>query len=131
MLLPDAIAGSNPNSDVNLTTIFPTTYKIEIFYPPYFNATNHPVPSGVPDAISYGGSPFGITIPSTSYTGSSNDAADATKVVLIRGGFITHAMNMGQRYLRLNDTYTVNQNGFLTLHIAQAPLNLDPRSSMS
>lgn len=126
MLLPDAsvmIAGSNPNSDVNLTAIFPTTYKIEIFYPPYFNATNRPVPSGVPKTISYGGSSFDITIPSTSYTGSSNDAADATKVVLIRGGFTTHAMNMGQRYLQLNNTYTVNSNGALTLHVAQAPPN--------
>ncbi|KXN86977.1 Galactose oxidase [Leucoagaricus sp. SymC.cos] len=126
MLLPDAsvlIAGSNPNVDVNLTTIFPTTYKAEIFYPPYFSAKTRPVPSGVPKNISYGGDSFDITVPSSSYTGLANDAADNTKVVLLRGGFTTHAMNMGQRYLQLNNTYTVNKDGSIVLHVAQAPPN--------
>ena len=126
MLLPDAsvmIAGSNPNIDVNLTTIFPTTYKIEIFYPPYFSASTRPVPTGIPKNISYGGNSFDITVPASSYSGSANDAADATTVVLHRGGFTTHAMNMGQRYLQLNNTYTVNKDGSLTLHVAQAPPN--------
>jgi hypothetical protein len=126
MLLPDAsvmIAGSNPNVDVNLTTIFPTTYKIEIFYPPYFSASTRPVPTGIPKNISYGGNSFDITIPASSYSGSANDAADNTTVVLHRGGFTTHAMNMGQRYLQLNNTYTVNKDGSLTLHVAQAPPN--------
>lgn len=126
MLLPDAsvmIAGSNPNVDVNLTTVFPTTYKIEIFYPPYFSASTRPVPTGIPKTISYGGNSFDITVPASSYSGSANDAVDATTVVLHRGGFTTHAMNMGQRYLQLNNTYTVNKDGSLTLHVAQAPPN--------
>lgn len=124
MLLPDAsvlIAGSNPNVDVNTSTIFPTTYQAEIFYPPYFSASVRPKPSGMPQTISYGGDPFDLTVPASSYSGPSNDAASKTKVVLLRGGFTTHAMNMGQRYLQLNNTYTVQDDGTITLHVAQAP----------
>ena len=126
ILLPDAsvlIAGSNPNLDVNTSTIFPTEYRAEIFYPPYFSASTRPVPSGVPNTLSYGGNPFDITIPASSYTGDANDAADNTTVVITRGGFTTHAMNMGQRYLQLNNTYTVNSDGSITLHVAQVPPN--------
>jgi hypothetical protein len=126
ILLPDAsvlIAGSNPNVDVNLTTIFPTTYKAEIFYPPYFSASVRPKPSGMPQTISYGGASFDITVPASSYSGSANDAADNTTVVMTRSGFTTHAMNMGQRYMQLNNTYTVNKDGSYTLHVSQAPPN--------
>ncbi|KII91409.1 hypothetical protein PLICRDRAFT_104846 [Plicaturopsis crispa FD-325 SS-3] len=126
ILLPDAsvlIAGSNPNLDVNLTSPFPTTYKAEIFYPPYFSASTRPVPTGVPKQISYGGDPFDITLPASSYTGKADDAAANTTVVLSRGGFTTHAMNMGQRHLQLNNTYTVNNDSSITLHVAQAPPN--------
>ncbi|KAF7984141.1 hypothetical protein HWV62_16788 [Athelia sp. TMB] len=126
MLLPDAsvmIAGSNPNIDVNTSTIYPTTYKAEIFYPPYFSATSRPVPSGIPSQLSYGGNPFDVTVPASSYSGSSNSAAANTTVVLTRGGFTTHGMNMGQRMLQLNNTYTVNSDGSLTLHVAQVPPN--------
>jgi len=126
ILLPDAsvlVAGSNPNVDVNLTTVFPTTYKAEIFYPPYFSATTRPVPSGIPTNLSYGGSSFDITVPASSYSGSGNDAADNTTVVVVRPGWTTHGMNMGQRFLQLNNTYTVNSDGSLTLHTAQMPPN--------
>lgn len=126
LLLPDAsvmIAGSNPNVDVNLTTVFPTTYKAEIFYPPYFSAPVRPVPQGVPKTISYGGPSFDITVPASSYSGSANDAADNSTVVIMRPGFTTHAMNMGQRHLQLNSTYTVNSDGSFALHVAQAPPN--------
>ncbi|KAL4080006.1 glyoxal oxidase [Scleroderma yunnanense] len=124
MLLPDAsvlIAGSNPNIDVNLTTIYSTTYTAEIFYPPYFSASTRPNPSGIPNQLSYGGAYFNITVPASSYGGSANAAAANTTVVLSRGGFTTHAMNMGQRHLQLNNTYTVNSDGSYVLHVAQAP----------
>lgn len=126
ILLPDAsvlIAGSNPNVDVNTSTIFPTTYQAEIFYPPYFSAGTRPAPTGMPQTLSYGGDPFDIVIPATSYSGSANDAADSTTVVIGRSGFTTHALNMGQRLLQLNNTYTVNQNGSITLHVSQVPPN--------
>ncbi|EKM77606.1 hypothetical protein AGABI1DRAFT_77109 [Agaricus bisporus var. burnettii JB137-S8] len=126
MLLADGsvlIAGSNPNVDVNTSTIFPTTYKAEIFYPSYFDATTRPAPSGIPTTLSYGGDYFNVTLPQTSYSGSANDAAAKTKVVVTRGGFTTHAMNMGQRYLQLNNTYTVQDDGTIVLHCAQPPPN--------
>ncbi|KAF8208772.1 glyoxal oxidase N-terminus-domain-containing protein [Mycena galopus ATCC 62051] len=126
LLLPDAsvlIAGSNPNVDVNLTAFFPTTYKAEIFYPPYFAATTRPVPSGIPSTITYGGNPFDVTIPASSYSGAGNAMAANTTIALIRPGWTTHAMNMGQRYLQLNNTYTVNSDSSITLHVSQAPPN--------
>ncbi|KAL4247653.1 Galactose oxidase-like Early set domain-containing protein [Abortiporus biennis] len=126
VLLPDAsvlIAGSNPNVDVNTTTFFPTTYQAEIFYPPYFNSTVRPVPTGIPKTLSYGGDAFDLTVPASSYTGNANDAADSALVYIIRSGFTTHAMNMGQRSMQLNNTYTVNKDGSLTLHVAQPPPN--------
>ncbi|KAF4613256.1 hypothetical protein D9613_010968 [Agrocybe pediades] len=126
ILLPDAsvlIAGSNPNYDVNTTAIYPTEYRAEVFYPPYFSAPVRPVPTGVPKTLSYGGSPFDITIPASSYSGLANDAAGNTTVVIYRGGFTTHAMNMGQRLMQLDNTYTVNQDGSFTLHVAQPPPN--------
>lgn len=126
LLLPDGsvmIAGSNPNIDVNTSTIYPTTYKAEYLYPSYFSASTRPVPSGVPQTLSYGGNPFDISVPSNSYSGSANDAAANSTVVLHRGGFTTHGMNMGQRHLQLNNTYTVNSDGSITLHVAQVPPN--------
>jgi hypothetical protein len=126
LLMPDAsvmIAGSNPNIDVNLTTVFPTTYTAEIFYPPYFSASTRPTFSGAPQTLSYGGSSFDLTVPSNAYSGSGNAAAANTTVVLLRGGFTTHAMNMGQRFLQLNNTYTVNSDNSITLHVAQVPPN--------
>ncbi|KAJ7489538.1 glyoxal oxidase [Mycena latifolia] len=126
ILLPDAsvlVAGSNPNVDVNTTAVYPTQYQAEIFYPPYFSATTRPVPSGIPSTISYGGSSFDVTIPASSYSGPANDAATNTTVALLRPGWTTHAMNMGQRYLQLNNTFTVNNDSSITLHVAQAPPN--------
>ncbi|KAL0959152.1 hypothetical protein HGRIS_014439 [Hohenbuehelia grisea] len=126
ILLPDAsvlIAGSNPNVDVNTSTIFPTEYKAEIFYPPYFSSSTRPVPSGVPKTLSYGGPSFDISVPASSYSGNANDAAENTIIAIIRSGFTTHAMNMGQRFLQLNNTYTVNSDGSITYHVSQAPPN--------
>ena len=126
ILLRDAsvlIAGSNPNVDVNLTTLFPTTYQAEIFYPLYFSASTRPAPTGMPSTLTYGGSPFNITIPASSYSGPANTAAASATCVIQRGGFTTHAMNMGQRLLQLNNTFTVNPDGSITLHVAQVPPN--------
>ncbi|KAF8995655.1 copper radical oxidase [Cyathus striatus] len=108
ILLPDAsvlVAGSNPNFDVNTSTIYPTTYAAEIFYPSYFSASTRPVHLGYRQLLAM------AEIPSN------------TTVVLHRGGFTTHAMNMGQRLMQLNNTFTVNNDGSITLHVAQAPPN--------
>ncbi|PBK71302.1 copper radical oxidase variant A [Armillaria solidipes] len=126
IVLPDTsvlIGGSNPNVDVNLTTYFNTEYRAEIFYPPYFSASTRPEPTGLPSKLSYGGDYFDVTIPSSSYSGDSNDAAASAFVSVLRTGWTTHAMNMGQRYLQLNSTYTVNSNGTIVLHVSQMPPN--------
>ncbi|KAG2008467.1 copper radical oxidase [Coprinopsis cinerea AmutBmut pab1-1] len=126
ILLPDGsvlVAGSNPNVDVNLTTIYPTEYRAEVFYPPYFKARVRPTPKGVPSSLSYGGKPFDITIPPSSYSGDANDAAENTIVAVVRSGFTTHAINMGQRFLQLEHTYTVQKDGTIVLHVAQMPPN--------
>lgn len=126
LLLPDGsvlVAGSNPNADVVLDGAFPTEYRANIFYPSYFSAEVRPSPVNVPSRLSYGGSYFEITIPASSYKGSANDAAESAKVVLIRTGFSTHAMQMGQRFLQLDNSFTVNKNGSITLHVSQLPPN--------
>ena len=126
ILLPDAsviIAGSNPNIATNTSAMFPTEYRAEIFYPSYFSAPSRPTFTGAPSTLSYGGDAFDLTVPASAYSGSANDAADNTSVVLIRGGWTTHGMNMGQRAMQLNNTYTVNSDGSITLHVAQLPPN--------
>ncbi|KAH9989090.1 glyoxal oxidase [Russula compacta] len=126
LLLPDGsimVAGSNPNPDVNLNITYPTTYTAEYFYPPYFSAKVRPAPQNIPTTLSYGGKPFDITVPSSSYTGDADTAAANTTVWLIRPGFTTHAMNMGQRAVQLNNTFTVQSDGTIILHTAQPPPN--------
>lgn len=93
LLLPDGsvlVAGSNPNVDVNVQAFFPTTYKAEIFYPPYFSATTRPEPKGIPTSLSYGGTPFDVTIASSAYSGSSNTAVESVIVSVVRPGWTTH-----------------------------------------
>jgi len=127
MLLPDGsviVAGSNPNPDVNTSTYYNTEYRADIFFPPYFSYGDRPSPQNLPQTLSYGGSSFDVLIPSWPISSLyTSDFADAIIVTLVRGGFTTHAMNMGQRFMQLNNTYTVNKNGSITLHVAQLPPN--------
>ncbi|KDN48672.1 hypothetical protein RSAG8_02659, partial [Rhizoctonia solani AG-8 WAC10335] len=127
LLLPDGsvlVAGSNPNVDVNLTTPFPTTYTAERFYPPYFaNISSRPVPEDLPDTLSYGGAAFQVYLPIGTFVGDPNEAASSARVVLVRPGFSTHAMNMGQRLLQLDSTFEVSDEGNVWLHVAQVPPN--------
>jgi len=60
-------------------------------------------------------------IPPSSYSGSANDAADNSHVSVIRPGWTTHDMNLGQRHLQLNKTYIVNSDSSITLHVSQMP----------
>lgn len=46
-----------------------------------------------------------------------------TKAVIIRTGFSTHALNMGQRHIELRTSFTGHDDGSATLHVAQLPPN--------
>ncbi|SPO32358.1 probable glyoxaloxidase 1 [Ustilago trichophora] len=130
VLLPDGsvmIAGSNPHQDVSLdmptgTTpkAYNTTYEVEKWYPPYWDQPR-PVPQGVPDSVLYGGNPFNITVNGTFMGSAANAKAANTKFAIIRPGFSTHAMNMGQRAVYLDYTYTVNDDASVTYMVNPLP----------
>ncbi|PPQ89180.1 hypothetical protein CVT25_001118 [Psilocybe cyanescens] len=114
ILLPDAsvlITGSNPNTDVNLDVMFKTDTSAR------WRALHRWA------CRRRWGTAFDVTRPATSYTGAANVAVDKTTVVLVRGGVTTHGMNMGQWHMQLRNTYTVNSDGAITLHVAQLPPN--------
>ncbi|TDL26007.1 glyoxal oxidase [Rickenella mellea] len=117
------ISGSNPNADytVGQGVTYPTEYRVERFYPPYYNE-RRPQPQGLLAQYSYGGPYFNVTLSKDDLFGNGANAQNAT-VVIIRPGFSTHAMNMGQRFVQLDSTYTVNTDGSAVLHVSQMPPN--------
>jgi hypothetical protein len=134
VLLPDgsvAVSGSNPNADYvspSATPDFPnanykyfTEYSVEIFYPDYYDRPR-PAPGGMPSSLSYGGDMFNLTLSKTDL-GNKVANINATKVVVIRPGFSTHAMNMGQRHVELRTSFTTAPDGSAVLHVAQLPPN--------
>ncbi|WFD31441.1 (methyl)glyoxal oxidase [Malassezia sp. CBS 17886] len=135
ILIPDGsvlIAGSNPHNDVSTTKPkaqtpyewYPTEYAIEQWYPDYYFKPR-PKPQGVPKVIKYGGSPFNITIDGDYMGKSANKMANATKLMVIRPGFSTHAMNMGQRSLQLDNSYEVHEDGSVTFMVNPMPTNMN------
>ncbi|PWN36401.1 DUF1929-domain-containing protein [Meira miltonrushii] len=132
ILLPDGsvlIGGSNPHQDVSINMpantspqAFNTTYEMEKWYPPYFFETR-PEPTGLPSYILYGGATWNFTMPASYMGSSANYKANNTKVMVIRPGFSTHAMNMGQRSMRLQHTYTVNDDGSVMYMVNPMPTN--------
>ncbi|KAF9467368.1 copper radical oxidase [Collybia nuda] len=125
-LLPDGsvfVSGSNPNSDFNVgpNIKYETEYRTERFYPSYYNE-RRPEPVGLLKKISYGGPSFQVSLTSEDLFGKVDNIKDAS-VVLVRPGFSTHAMNMGQRYVQLESTYTGFQNNTGILNVSQLPPN--------
>ena len=84
------VSGSNPNIDVNLTNVYPTEYRIELFYPSYYNQ-RRPVPQGLPNCITYGGFYFTLSLSSADLFGDVHNIRTA-KVMVMRTGFSTHTM---------------------------------------
>ncbi|KLO12277.1 glyoxal oxidase [Schizopora paradoxa] len=124
MLIGDGsvlVSGSNPNADYTTDVKYPTEYRVEYFYPSYYNS-RRPEPQGVPSSISYGGAYFNLTLSSDDLSGDVSNLANTT-VVLIRPGFSTHALAMGQRFVQLNHTYTGSSDNTGTLHVSQMPPN--------
>ncbi|KAG9014896.1 hypothetical protein FRB94_009054 [Tulasnella sp. JGI-2019a] len=127
VLLPDGsvwCSGSNPNPDYvspKSGAKYPTRTAVERFFPSYYSKTR-PDPQNLPTTLGYGGPSWNITLASSDLLGSMNNLATA-KVVVIRTGFSTHAINMGQRYVQLNSTYVGNVDGSATLQVQQLPPN--------
>ena len=85
------IAGSNPNMDVtnDPNVKYPTEYRMEKFYPPYYN-TRRPQPKGLLPSLSYGGPAFEVWLDRDDLFGDVTSVENAT-VVVIRPGFSTHS----------------------------------------
>ena len=92
ILLPDGrvlsagsgrFGGTGPGAD---------QLSAEIYSPPYLFNGARPTITSAPTAVTYG-STFSVTTP---------DAAQISKVSLIRLGTVTHHFNGGQRYLSLS-----------------------------
>lgn len=139
ILVPDGsvlIAGSNPHMDVSylppndqLDTkyeAFNTTYTLEQWYPSYY-FEERPKPMGMPDVIKYGGNPFNISVDAKymNPNKNANAMANNTKIMVIRPGFSTHAVNFGQRSLQLENSYVVNKDGSVTFIVNPMPMNLN------
>lgn len=84
------MAGSNPNSDYNVGVPYPTEYRVEKFYPSYYNE-RRPQPLGLLTQLGYGGDPFDVVLTSDDLFGDIRNVQNAS-VVIIRTGYSTHAM---------------------------------------
>lgn len=131
-LLPDGsvfVAGSNPHADYSPDKIYPTEYRVERFYPLYYNK-RRPEPAGIPSSLSYGGSYFELSLTLDDLFGDVHNAKNI-KIVLMKTGYSTHAINFGMRSAELDHTFTLNAdstgnaNGTagITLHVSQVPPN--------
>ncbi|QRW00801.1 glyoxal oxidase [Ceratobasidium sp. AG-Ba] len=125
-ILPDGsvfVTGSNPNADYNVGNgiKYQTEYRVERFYPSYYSE-RRPEPNGLLSQLGYGGNFFNVTLSNDDLFGNVSMISTA-KVVIIRPGFSTHAMNMGQRYVELASSYTGNADGTGVLSVSQLPPN--------
>lgn len=89
-----------------------------LVYPDYYTKSR-PKPTALPTSLSYGGAFFDVNLTASDVGDKSH--LQNTLVSVVRTGYSTHAMNMGQRYLQLNNTYTMNSDGSATLHVSQMP----------
>jgi hypothetical protein len=89
LLLPDGrvLSAGSTNS-------LPEETTVDIYSPPYLFKGPRPAITGAPAQVGYGAS-FDIASP---------DAADITRVALIKPGSVTHSVNMDQRYVDMSYT---------------------------
>ena len=82
---------------------------------------------GMPEVIKYGGDSFNITVDAhyMNPNKNANKMANNTKIMVIRPGFSTHAVNFGQRSLQLENSYVVNKNGSVTFIVNPMPSNMN------
>ncbi|PWZ00934.1 galactose oxidase, partial [Testicularia cyperi] len=110
-LLPDGsilTAGSSPHHDVNTELQpFPTEYRLEKIFPSYYNQPR-PNNTALPTQYNYGGQSFTITF-------DNESQANSATVRLIKTGWSTHSLQMGQRAIELAKQVQGNQATFSNL----------------
>lgn len=128
VLLPDGsvmVSGSNPNPDyvaAGPDVQYPTEYRTELWYPTWYKE-RRPEPQGLLSQLGYGGDSFDISLGEEDLFGDVKNVKSA-KVTIVRPGFSTHNINMGQRFLQLDSTYTAYAvNSSAVLHVSQLPPN--------
>ena len=85
------VSGSNPHADYAVDDVkFPTEYRVEYFYPAYYNE-RRPEPVGLLTTLGYGGAYFNVSLTSDDLFGDVNNV-NKTKVIVLRTGFSTHTM---------------------------------------
>lgn len=95
-LLPDGsvlTAGSSPHADVSQNGPFPTEFALEVIYPPYFNQPR-PDNANLPTSYPHGGQAFTIDF-------ADEATANNAYIRLVRSGWSTHGLQMGQRSYEL------------------------------
>ncbi|CAO1621797.1 unnamed protein product [Sympodiomycopsis kandeliae] len=120
-LLPDGsvlVAGSSPHPDVSNLQPFPTEYKLEVIYPPYYDS-ERPRNGQLPRQYPYGGKDFSIEF-------ENAQQAQNAFVRLVRTGWSTHGLQMGQRSLELRRTV---EDRKVTFHGLEQNPNLFPPGS--
>ena len=111
------ISGSNPNADVE-TDKWATSYSVERWYPKWYNE-ERPGNKGFPETLNYGGQYWSMPLNTT-----DEAAVKSAKVYVIRGGFSTHTVSWGQRFLELETSYEIDPaTGKSTLFVSQMPPN--------
>lgn len=90
------VGGSNPNADES-SDHWATVRSVERWYPSWWSKTRPTYKGRLPGRYAHGKGGFNLTF-------SSETQASKAEVKLIRTGFSTHGMNMGQRALTLNAT---------------------------
>jgi hypothetical protein len=112
LLLPDGRVIAHGGGRFNGINEPTDQLSAEFFAPPYLFKGSRPTITSAPSKLSYG----------QNFTVQTPDAAQIAKVSLIRFGSVTHAINMGQRYLPL--TFSAG-SGLLTI-TAPVDANLAP-----
>ncbi|GAA5994744.1 hypothetical protein JCM11641_002753 [Rhodosporidiobolus odoratus] len=77
-----------------------------------------PLPSNLPTSLSYGGSPFNVSLSAESVRDVDLEAE--ISVMLMRTGFSTHVRKIGARSLELPHTFSTYDDGSVTLHLARS-----------
>jgi hypothetical protein len=96
------VAGSNPVQmpvlQADTENPYITEFRVENYVPPYLqgnNANRRPTNVGIPQTITADSSVFSVTF-------NVPAGAQAAKVVLYQGGYVTHSVHMGHRMVELD-----------------------------